>query len=80
MKRYEEIVSNMLQAGELSLCIEQGELSALIDSKCYTAIEKICNILSDDTLSDPECFLRIEAIVHTLESIGISCAARHDFG
>ena len=50
----------------------------------YAAIratdEEIRAILRDDTLSDPACFHRIEAIVTTLESIGSHCGDRHDFG
>ena len=41
---------------------------------------KIREILADDTLEDPECFQRIEAIVSLLEDMGISCGGRHDFG
>ena len=44
------------------------------------ALWKIREILADDTLEDPECFQRIEAIVSLLEDMGISCGGRHDFG
>ena len=44
------------------------------------ALWKIREILADDTLEDPECFQRIEAIVSLLEDMGISCGGRHEFG
>ena len=33
----------------------------------------------DGTLSDENCFQRIEAIVRLLEDLGIDCGDRHDF-
>ena len=44
------------------------------------ALRSIQEILADDTLDDPECFHRIEAIVSLLEDMGLSCGGRHDFG
>ena len=41
---------------------------------------KIWDILADDSMDDPECFQRIEAIVHLMEDLGIPCGGRHDFG
>ena len=43
------------------------------------ALRKIRDILADDTLDDPACFARIEAIVSLLEDLGIDCGERHDF-
>lgn len=51
----------------------------LIHDRCYAALFKIRNILSDPMLSDQSCFFRIEAIVCALEEQGIFCGARHDF-
>ena len=48
-------------------------------SKCYQAMERIYQVLSDDTLDDPECFQRIEQIVCVLEEPGIGGGGRHDF-
>lgn len=44
------------------------------------ALLRIRDILADDTLSDENCFHRIEAIVCLLEDLGIDCGGRHDFG
>jgi len=42
-------------------------------------LEQIQIILNDDTLSDPDCFERIEKIVRTFHANGIS-TNRHDWG
>ncbi len=44
------------------------------------ALWKIREILADDSLDDPACFQKIEAIVSVLEDLGISSGGRHDFG
>jgi len=43
------------------------------------ALWKIREILADDTLDDPSCFQRIEAIVKLMEELDICCGNRHDF-
>lgn len=80
MELYEEMIISALQTGDLTLQIAQCEIASLMESKCYVAIKKIRDILADETLDDPECFLRIHDIICTLEEIGISCGTRHDFG
>lgn len=55
------------------------EWDNLIELKCYQAIEQIYQIVSDDTMEDPECFQRIEAIVCALEELGIGGGGRHDY-
>ena len=44
------------------------------------ALWKIREILADDSLDDPACFQKIEAIISVLEELGISSGSRHDFG
>ncbi len=56
-----------------------GEIAAEIESDALRILEKIQMILNDDTLSDPDCFERIEAIVKTFYANGIS-TNRHDWG
>ena len=41
---------------------------------------RIKEIIEDDTLDDPECFMKIEEIVCVLEEVGSSGGIRHDFG
>ena len=52
----------------------------LVSDASSRALLKIWDILADDSMDDPECFQRIEAIVHLMEDLGIPCGGRHDFG
>lgn len=49
------------------------------DLTCRIAIIKIKAILENTSLTDAECFEKIEAIVSCLENSGISIQYRHDF-
>lgn len=54
--------------------------TTIIQDRCYQALCRIREILCDDTLEDPECFLKIEEIVCVLEELGLDAGLRHDFG
>ena len=61
---------------------EEGDLLKLYqetDSEALRVLEKIRCVLDDDTLDDPDCFERIEAIVKTFHAHEIS-TSRHDWG
>lgn len=61
---------------------EEGNLLKLrqeANSEAIRVLEEIQRILNDDTLEDPDCFERIEAIVKTFYAHGIS-TSRHDWG
>lgn len=57
-----------------------GSLEALVEQTCCRVLAQICAIVRDDTLSDPTCFAKIEAIVQALEQAGLDPGTRHDFG
>ena len=59
---------------------EQDFYRCLASDAASRALRSIQEILAGDTLDDPECFHRIEAIVSLLEDMGLSCGGRHDFG
>lgn len=59
---------------------EQEFYRCLASDAAGRALRRIQAILSDDTLSDRECFGKIEAIVTLLEDLGLTCGGRHDFG
>ena len=59
---------------------EQDFYRCLSSDAASRALRNIQKILADDTLDDPECFHRIEAIVSLLEDMGLFCGGRHDFG
>ncbi len=59
---------------------EQEFYRCLVSDAAGRMLWKLRDILADDTLSDEECFRKIEAIVSLLEEAGISSGGRHDFG
>ena len=68
--------------------LEKGEFKLEIDSEVIVEIEKECMevqgriraIFADESIEDPECFERIEQIGRAMESIGLNCGSRHDYG
>lgn len=56
-----------------------GEIVKEMEGDALRILEKIQTILNDDTLDDPDCFARIEAIVRAFEANGIT-TSRHDWG
>ena len=79
MQVLQRMVADMLSRGEVTLSLPQAMMD-YVEKRCFVLLEQIRQILADDTLDDPECFHRIESIVSLLESNGIDCGARHDFG
>ena len=59
---------------------EQEFYRCLTSDAVGRALRRIQEIVCDDTLSDRECFGKIEAIVTLLEDLGLTCGGRHDFG
>lgn len=49
------------------------------DSEALRVLEEIRRVLDDDTLDDPDCFRRIEAVVKAFHAHDIS-TTRHDWG
>lgn len=54
-------------------------LSLKLDSEAVTVLSEIQAVLDNETLDDPECFQKIEAIVTTFHRHGLY-TSRHDFG
>lgn len=54
------------------------EIAEAMESKAVRTLEHIRHILDDDSVDDPQCFRRIEAIVCAMEDGGIPIN-RHDF-
>ena len=55
------------------------DVSQLFHLHCYSVLQSIRDILENDSLSDAECFERIEEIVTVFDAWG-GCGYRHDFG
>ncbi len=54
------------------------DMGQSVQNEAVELLEKIRAILDDDSLADPECFHRIDAIVDAFQSAGIP-TARHDW-
>ena len=82
MQLFHEIFAQAINDGKIQITVHCGEqaVAEVIEGICYQAIAKIKAIIQDDSLSDRECFAKIEEIVCVLEEIGINCGNRHDFG
>ncbi len=59
---------------------ENIDFNSLLESACYIALDKIKTVIQDDSLTDAECFFKIEEIICILEDLGSNGASRHDFG
>lgn len=70
---YEEIIRS-------SVVLPEIHAEEIVEKKCYQALRAIRRILCDDSLSDRECFAKIEQIVCVFEALGSNGGARHDFG
>ena len=79
MEILNRIVAEKLSRGELHLVLDQKTVDRL-ECDCIEVLARIREILADDSLEDPECFVRIERIVCEMESLGLYCGGRHDFG
>ncbi len=80
----ENIAKNLYKnaLGELAVkyleSLEPQEIRPLAESEAVKLIAEIQGILNDETLEDPECFRRIDAIVDAFHARGIP-TDRHDW-
>lgn len=77
MELYDQILRETIACDVLPLL--EIDTARIVQMKCYQAIQKIYEIVSDDRLEDTECFWRIEEIVSVLDDLGIGGGGRHDF-
>lgn len=73
------VLADKLEKGEIKLEIDR-EVTAEIEKECMEVLGRIRAILADESIEDPECFERIEQIVCAMETIGLNCGSRHDYG
>ena len=79
MKLLKEILAKVLEKEKMQIVFTNLTLNAeeIVKIESYKALQKIKDIIENDSLSDFEC---IEEIVCVLEDIGSSGGNRHDFG
>lgn len=82
MEMYFELLLHAMENNTLQISFPDftGDIPAIIRDKSYETLQKIKAVVQDDSLSDADCFDKIEAIVRALEDAGIDPGARHDFG
>ena len=82
MELYKELLVHLCAKSDTSVLFPQLTLplEVLVEQQSYQALQEIAAIIADDSLSDSQCFQKIEAIITVLESIGSSGGTRHDFG
>ena len=81
MELWTEILAQHLSAEQAQIVFPNLKLnpSAVVEGECYLALKKIKQILEDDSLEDPECFLKIDAIISVMECLGSDAGRRHDY-
>lgn len=79
---FRHIFVRALITGEIQVRFDGVGAAAaeIIEGKCYRTLQRIREILDDNTLSDENCFARIEEIVCAFEQLGSDGGSRHDFG
>lgn len=79
---FRHIFVRALITGEIQVRFDGvgATVGEIIEGKCYQTLQKIREILDDHTLSDENCFARIEEIVCAFEQLGSDGGSRHDFG
>ena len=80
MELYKEILAHALSYGEVKVTFSgECDIAKIVEGECYQALQRIKTVIHDDSLSDSECFMKVEEIVNVLESVGSSGGFRHDF-
>ena len=80
MELYKELLLQILSEENMQILFNNLNVNELLESVCYRTLCRIKEIIEDDTLDDPECFMKIEEIVCVLEEVGSSGGIRNDFG
>ncbi len=81
MDLYKDIMVKLLSHSTVDVTFKNAgeDMARIVESICYNALKRIKRIIEDDTLTDQECFMKIEEIIHTLEIVGCHDGFRHDF-
>lgn len=82
MELLQDILIHALQKGYVKVSFPEPDVNVaqIVDGACYKTLNRIKAIIEDDSLEDPECFMKIEEIICAFEEIGSGGGVRHDFG
>ena len=78
----EELIHTAIRDGDVKVTVsfDADDLVEIVNKKCYTILSEIQKIVRDNTIDDPECFMKVEELVCLFEREEISAGSRHDFG
>ncbi len=81
MELYEKILAKLLENEEVHITFPNLKVNPteIIATESYQALKRIKEIIDDDSLSDEECFLKIEEIIILFEQWDGLDGYRHDF-
>ena len=80
MDLWQEMVRGLVEGGVMEIRFPQmTDIEKIFEMRCYQALLAIKQIIEDDALDDPTCFLKIEEIVRVYEKMGSDGGGRHDF-
>ena len=82
MDLYKEILIKALGQQKMQITFPdlKMDINEILELHSYQALQKIKAIINDDSLTDSECFMKIEEIIDILETFGSGGGNRHDFG
>lgn len=81
MEMWQEIFCNILQQEKTEIIFPQApDFGKVFENKCYRALCEIKAVLEDDSISDEDCFMKIEEIMSVFSRLGSPVGNRHDFG
>ena len=75
-----ELYQQMIAAHIGAVTMDAQTAKEIVETESYRLLQEIRHILADDTLTDGECYRKIEAILCLLEDAGSDGGGRHDFG
>ena len=79
MELYFEILEKLLQDRDADMMQWKQTMDHAVEMKSDQALQQIKCILQDDSLTDEDCFEKIEQIVCVFEHLGSGCENRYDF-
>ena len=82
MELYKEILAGVLAHQEIQINFPNLQITPteIVELKSYQVLQKIKAVITDDSLTDSECFMKIEEIINIFETLVSGGGTRHDFG
>ena len=82
MDLYKEILVKILENRKIEVAFSNLSINVteIVEQESYKAFQKIKAVIQNDSLSDNECFMKIEEIICLFEELGSGGGNRHDFG